>query len=106
MTHIAWADIPAAVRVAIVMLGVVQIAVEVTALIVLARTPVERVRLRRKWPWVLIILFVNLVGAIMFLAAGRIPERATVEPRTDAAGETMSRAVEMLYGSGGVSDDE
>jgi hypothetical protein len=106
MTQTSWADLPTAVRAAIVVLGAVQIGVEAAALIVLARTPAERIRLGKKWPWVLIILFVNLIGAVVFLAVGRTPEVAAKEPGAGAAGETMARAAEMLYGSGEASDDD
>lgn len=99
MEQVGWSELPAAVRAAVVALGIVQVAVEVAALVVLAKTPAERVRLSKKWPWVLIILFVNLVGAIVFLAAGRLPAPASGEAGSQgAAGETMARAVDVLYG--------
>lgn len=104
MNAIAWSDIPPAARAAIVALAAVQVGVEVVALVVLARTPVERVRLGKKWPWVLIILFVNLVGAVVFLAAGRMPAPGAEEPAAAASTESMARAAELLYGSG-KSDD-
>jgi hypothetical protein len=106
MTGTSWADLPTAVRAAIVALGAVQLSVQAAALVVLARTPVERVRFGKKWPWALIILLVNLVGAVVFLAVGRTPEVAQEEPGAGAAGETMARAAEMLYGSGEASDEE
>ncbi|HSQ22203.1 MAG TPA: PLD nuclease N-terminal domain-containing protein, partial [Coriobacteriia bacterium] len=76
-------------------------------------TPDERLQFGKKWPWVLIILFVNLVGAIVFLVAGRTPE-AAADPLAGArtgeatAGEPpappadrATRAADVLYGSGG-----
>ncbi len=99
MEQVGWSELPATLRAGIVALGAVQIAVELAALVVLARTPVERVRLGKKWPWVLIILFVNLVGAIVFLAAGRLPAQESGESGSQgASGETMARAVDVLYG--------
>jgi hypothetical protein len=83
---------------------VVQIAVEVFALVQLFRTSDERLVFGKKWPWVLIIVMVNLVGAIVFLAAGRKPE-AAVDPLSAASGapavpgDRASRAADVLYGS-------
>ena len=61
----------------------------------------------------LIILFVNLVGAIVFLVAGRRPEAATDPLAAARAAEAAAdeppappadraaRAADVLYGSGG-----
>jgi hypothetical protein len=91
-------------------LVVVQIGVEVYALVQLLKTPDEQLVFGKKWPWVLIILFINLAGAIVFLAAGRQPAPA-VDPLeaglaqaatgaatvTDRVG-TAERAADVLYG--------
>lgn len=99
MTQVGWMDLPLPLRAAVVVLGAVQIAVEVVALVALARTPVDRVRFGKKWPWVLVILLVNLVGAIVFLAVGRLPVADAADAGPPAAsGESMARAVEVLYG--------
>ncbi len=96
-------SLPTPVLVALGALAAVQIGVEVWALVVLVRTPAERLVFGRKWPWVLIILLVNLVGAIVFLAAGRI-QSAVRDPLAPEAGAAEAagraeRAVEALYGS-------
>jgi len=91
------------------LLVLVQIAVEVYALVRLLKTPDEQLVFGKKWPWVLIILFVNLVGAIVFLAAGRLPAPAVDPLATSATGSTGSaavtgrtgaaeRAADVLYG--------
>lgn len=89
---------------------VVQIAVEVYALVRLLKTPDEQLVFGKKWPWVLIILFINLVGAIVFLAAGRQPARAVDPLAAGAAGTptgapavgdrvgAAERAADVLYG--------
>ncbi|MRS12469.1 MAG: PLDc_N domain-containing protein [Actinobacteria bacterium] len=91
-------------------LAVIQISVEVYALIKLLKTPDERLVFGKKWPWVLIILFVNLIGAIVFLAAGRKPAAATdplasAAPGAQAAGDRAARAADVLYGAPPVEFD-
>lgn len=95
---------------AIGVLVVVQIAVEVYALVRLLKTPDEQLVFGKKWPWVLIIVFINLVGAIVFLAAGRQPAPAvdplgagTVGSPAGSAAVTdrigaAERAANVLYG--------
>ena len=107
--NVALGDSPVWVWVAIGLLGLVQVAVEITALVVLVRTPVDRLVLGKKWPWALLILFVNLVGAIVFLAAGRKPTPA-VDPLVmqmppTGAGQTGLDLADALYGSGGSTGD-
>lgn len=87
--------------IAIIPLAAVQLTLMITALVILARTPHERVVLGRKWVWALIIVFVNLIGAIVFFAAGRTPARApepnlaTPEP---GAENPAARTIRSLYG--------
>ena len=99
-------ELPGWMLVVFGVLAVVQISVEVYALVKLFRTPDEQLVLGKKWPWILIILFINLVGAIVFLAAGRKPA-AAVDPLAagsaegaPAAGDRAARAADVLYGSG------
>jgi len=84
--------------VAVVVLGVVQVTVEVVALVVLARTPRERVQMGVRWPWVLIILLVNLIGAIVFLAVGRRPAPAADQAPGAPHDDVVSGVVDELYG--------
>jgi len=81
---------------------VVQLAVQVWALVDLARRP--RVRFDKKWIWALIIIFLgnSFIGPIVYAAVGRnVTGEAAVEggisaPRDE---ETTRRAVDSLYGS-------
>ncbi len=95
---------------AIGVLIVVQLAVEVYALVRLLKTPDEELVFGKKWPWVLIIVFINFVGAIVFLVAGRQPAPA-VDPLAAGASQTPAgaaavtdrmgaaeRAADVLYG--------
>ena len=106
--NMALGDLPLWVWVAIGVLGLVQVAVEITALVVLVRTPVERLVLGKKWPWALLIVFVNLIGAIVFLAAGRRPAPAVdplaMQMPSAGAGQTGPDLADALFGSGGGVD--
>jgi Phospholipase_D-nuclease N-terminal len=100
------ADLPTGVLVAIVIAGLLQVTLDVIAFVDLYRRPVERVTLGNKWVWVAIILFVNLLGAILYLAVGRRPAPAAEVPQ--APWPTRARAegvVESLYGRRDEGDD-
>jgi len=109
-SNVPLSDLPGWMLVLLGVLAVVQLSVEVYALVKLFRTPDEQLVLGKKWPWVIIILFINLVGAIVFLAAGRKPAQA-VDPLAmraaegaPAASDRAARAADVLYGAG--SDDQ
>lgn len=99
--NVAVNEIPSGMLVPLAIFVVIQIAVEVFALVKLFRTPDERLVFEKKWPWVLIIVFVNLVGAIVFLAAGRKPAPAADPLSQQSAipgGDRATRAADVLYG--------
>lgn len=58
---------------ALVVAAVAEVALKVVALVVLVRTPRGRVRMGVRWPWALVILLVNTIGSVVFLAVGRRP---------------------------------
>lgn len=89
--------LPTVALVAIAVVGVAQLALQVTALVLLARTPRERVVLGARWPWVLIVLAGSAVGSIVFLAVGRRPAPAA-EPLAPAAHRDTPGIVDSLYG--------
>lgn len=63
----------------------VQALFAVIGLVVLVRTPGDRLVFGRKWPWVLIIVFINTIGTILLLAIGRHPAPvADVQPTASA----------------------
>lgn len=66
----------------------------VIGLAVLARTPGDRLVFGRKWPWGLLIVFINTIGTILFLALGRRPARITDVPPASA---NTASAVRNLY---------
>ena len=101
-TNVPLDSLPTGVLIGIGVLVVVQLAVEIYALIQLFKTPDDRLMFGAKWPWVLIILFINLVGGIVFLVAGRKPAPAE-EPQQPArpATDRAERAADVLYGDKG-----
>lgn len=72
----------------------VQLLFAVIGLVVLVRTPRERVQFGRKWLWVLIIVFINTIGTILFLAIGRRPAPVDVSALTSA---NVAGTVQSLY---------
>ena len=87
----------------LVTLGVVALAelvLDVIALVDLYRRPIAQVTLGNKWVWVVLIILINLIGSILYLAIGRKrppqsdhPQRAT-EHRGNAAS-----VADALYGT-------
>src|SRR5690349_17260817 len=77
---------------------IVQVGVQLWALIDLARR--DAVRGDKKWPWALVVLLANLPGAIAYLAIGRsVPAAARERSGAGApGGESARRAVDTLYG--------
>lgn len=92
--------ISATVAGAVLGLIVVQLALQIYAVVDLVRR--ERVRGDRKWVWALVIAFGNLLGAVIYLAVGRAPATVDIPASTSGAstagGEASRRAVESLYG--------
>lgn len=92
--------LPAGVLVLFVVLAVLELALDVLALVVLVRTPKERVTMP-KWGWALLIIFINLIGSILFLAIGRRPPPVVAPPAPgDAAAARLSASsvATALYG--------
>jgi hypothetical protein len=97
-------SLPAPALIALIIAIAVQLTLQITALIRLVRSPRDRIVFDRKWPWVLIILLANMVGAIVFFVAGRRP--ATVDDSAtahDSEGTSVRRTVQSLYGEDGHS---
>ncbi|QAA76061.1 MAG: hypothetical protein BIP78_0295 [Candidatus Bipolaricaulis sibiricus] len=103
MGNTAWADLPTWALVAVVVLGGVQLSLQVSALVILFRTPDERLVTGRRWVWVAVVVFGQLVGAIAFLAAGRRPvtEQDPLHSAPQPGDVTRAqarRAADLLYG--------
>ena len=90
-------DLPVAAWVAIGLLAVVELGLFVYALVDWVRRPAEEFNGNR-WLWLLLIAFLNIIGPIIYLLAGRkrsvIEAAAPVTPTADRA----SAAADALYG--------
>ena len=100
---ISLASLPTGVLVALGVLGLIELVLDIIALVDLYRRPAQNVTLPSKWIWVIIIVLVNLLGAILYFAVGRKPAPALETPER-AAGPSRSAAeiADALYGG----DDE
>jgi len=88
---------PVGLLVALGIVLVLEIALDVVALVDLVRRPVARVALGNKWIWVAVIVLVNLIGAILYFAIGRKPAPAGEEPAVKPARSAVEIA-DALYG--------
>src|SRR5450830_1342509 len=70
--------LPVGVLVALGVLVVVQLSLDVIALVDLYRRPAARVVSGNKWIWLAVILLVSLLGAILYLLVGRMRTEAAV----------------------------
>jgi hypothetical protein len=94
-----FSSVPTGVLVVLGLVLVLEIALDVIALVDLYRRPAERVALGNKWIWVAIIVLVNLVGPILYFAVGRkspppVDERAPAPTRA----QTRANIADALYG--------
>jgi heme/copper-type cytochrome/quinol oxidase subunit 4 len=91
------ADLPVALIAIFAGLALVQVGLDVVALVHLYRTPAAQVAGGNKWLWVVIIVLVNLIGAILYLAIGhRAPPAA--EQAAARPSDRMGDIVDSLYG--------
>ena len=86
------------VLVVVVVLVVIQLTLDVIALVDLVRRPVDRVALGNKWVWVAIILLVNLLGAILYLLVGRRPAPVAEVAAPAQLGPRAGSVADSLYG--------
>ena len=96
MDELASLDTSVLILVAVVWL--VQVALMLWALIDIVRRPSEEIRGAMKWPWVLVVLFLNLVGPIIYLAVGRIVPSVPDSHGPALERDKTQRAVDALYG--------
>ncbi|WP_115787703.1 PLDc N-terminal domain-containing protein [Arthrobacter silvisoli] len=92
--------IPAGVLVALVVLAAAALALDIVALVDLYRRPAALLAFGNKWIWLVLILFLNLLGPILYLLLGRKPA-----PRAEATGQSgpagparVTDVVDKLYG--------
>jgi hypothetical protein len=91
-------SLPVPMLVGLGVLILVQVVLDVIAFVDLYRRPVEQVTTGKKWIWVLIILFVNTIGAILYFVIGRKPAAAVEVLPSAPAAARASDAANLLYG--------
>ena len=78
----------------------VQFGLQIAAFVSLARTPADRLTLGgRRWAWALIILMGELIGAIVYFVAGRLPAPAAEQAQAVPASDRAGAAADALYGA-------
>ncbi len=93
----ALSGLPQAALLGIGSLIILQLTLQVVALVQLVRTPAERVTIGgRKWVWAVIILFGEIVGPLIWFFAGRtaapvadVAPSAPVSARADDAADAL-----------------
>ena len=95
---------PVPVLVLLGVLAAVEIGLDIVALVDLYRRPTERVVGENKWLWLAIIVLVNLLGAIIYLAVGRKPARLDDTVASPSPPARTKDIVDSLYGSGDGTD--
>lgn len=94
-------DLPAWAILVLAAVAVIQVTLDVLALVDLYRRPVAQVQSGNKWAWVAVILLANIIGAVLYLTVGR--KRADTGAPVQASTGTSVRAedvVDSLYDDG------
>jgi len=97
-THV---DLSPGLAAVLVVFSLVNLALVLIALVSLVRRPTAGVRFHNKWVWGALIVLVNGIGPLAYLALGRVdaPLDEAVAPWTQRpAAERARAAVELLYG--------
>jgi hypothetical protein len=98
-SSLSFSSFPIGILVALGVLLVLEVALDVIALVDLYRRPIERVALGNKWVWVVLIILVNLVGSILYLAIGRKPAPLVDESAPNSTqAQTKANIADALYG--------
>ena len=81
-------------------LALAELVLDVIALVDLYRRPASQVALGNKWVWVVLIILINLIGSILYLAVGRTrgTPPAQQAPSEERRGSATSVA-DALYGT-------
>ena len=87
-------------------LGAVEVGVDIVALVDLYRRPAKRVVGENKWIWLAVIILVNLLGAVIYLAAGRKPAQVDDATASHSPTARTEDIVDSLYGRPGGTDQK
>jgi hypothetical protein len=89
---------PVGVLVVLGLVVVLEIGLDVVALVDLYRRPRQRVVGENKWIWLAIILLANLIGPVIYLAVGRKPAVRDEPAPPDSTHDRTQDIVDSLYG--------
>lgn len=95
-TNLDLSAIPVGVLIVLGIVLLLEIVLDVVALVDLYHRPVARVVLGNKWIWVAVIVLINLIGAILYFAIGRKP--ATVGEQAARPVRSSADIADALYG--------
>jgi hypothetical protein len=95
--------LPIGLKLALAALIVLQITLDVIALVDLYKRPKERLVFDNKWVWLAIILLVNTIGAVIYLAAARrgegpVESAPKAPDSSEPARNRAESAADLLYG--------
>jgi hypothetical protein len=92
-------SLPGWAWIVIAAIAVVQVTLDVIALVDLYRRPADRVLTGNKWVWLAVILLANLLGAILYLVVARKPAALDATASAPRPPSTSPDAVaDALYG--------
>ena len=98
-------DLPTGVLVLLGVVVVIELALLVVGVVAWVRTPEGQMPKPNKWVWLVLILFVQILGPLTFLLVRRSEARyaAVAEPEATpgarhAAGRTAADTADLLYG--------
>ena len=77
----------------------VQVALDVLALVDLYRRPVDRLTVANKWLWLALILLGNLLGVLLYLFVGRKPGAPEVAQEWQPPAARTADVADALYGT-------
>ena len=98
--NIPLSSLPGWAWIVIAVMAVIQVTLDVIALVDLYRRPADRVLTGNKWVWLAVILLANLIGAILYLVVARKPavlDAAASAPRPPST--SPDSVADALYGS-------
>lgn len=92
-------SLPSGVLAILAVLALAEVTLDVMALVSLARRPRSSVAFGNRWLWVAIIVLVNPVGGILYLAVGR-KQVTLIEdlPGSASSGQSVRSIADALYG--------
>lgn len=93
--------LPTGVLVALGILVAAALVLDAIALIDLYRRPAELVVFGKKWIWLVLILFLNLLGPVLYLLTGRktvVPTESTAAGHGQLKPTGAADVVDSLYG--------